>query len=153
MRKELESRYAEFVQAYLRKDVQALPNYMTSDFQARQREGGTANRQETIATLQRAFGSVNQVRKSNVTVEKVSLRGNDATTTARVQFDGTITDRNGKGHALVADNQYRDTWTRTADGWKIRRSEPLRLRVTLDGKPLNRPGRPAGRAGSRKTGQ
>ena len=141
VRRDLQTQYARFIRAYMTRDTQAARDILTPDFRGGRpgRRGGSVNREEVIQALQQAFGGVGLVRRSSLRIERLRLQNNGRTAlaTTRHEFVGTVTDpRSGKGRSLDARLRYRDTWVRTGDGWKLRRSVPLLQRVLVDGKPM-----------------
>ena len=147
-RRAVQEQYSRFIQAYMNRNAEAARAILTPDFRGgRGRERVDRNR--VVAALQQTFGSVGLVRRSQVVIERFRLRnaGAAADATARHEFNGDITDPQGKKRTLDARLRYRDTWVRTSDGWKIKRSIPLQQRILVDGRPMVRhsAARPGGR--------
>jgi hypothetical protein len=142
VRRDLQNRYVRFIQAYLNRDTDAARDILTPDFRGGRpgaRRAETVNREQVIRALQGTFGGAGVVRRSRVQIERLRLRNNGRTAlaTTRHEFAGRVTDpRDGKTRDMDARLRYQDTWVRTEDGWKLRRSVPLLQRVLVDGRPI-----------------
>jgi hypothetical protein len=78
-----------------------------------------------------------------VTIDKLTVQGDEAMASisqSRTVTDPKVTgDATGKPHEMVTHATSRDTWVKTAMGWKLKLQEVLDNKLTLDGKPFTPP--------------
>lgn len=148
VRQELEAHYARWAQAIKAKDRAALQQFIeqetTPDFVSRGPEG-TQTRQQVLDALKSTNEPWEPPQELRVKIDRLTLQGDKAVVRVSDQAEGVTTDRkltgdaSGKPHRLVTRGVNRDTWVRTAAGWKLKRHEVLEVKTTLDGKPFTPP--------------
>lgn len=131
--------YAIFAQAIREKNASRIINLETSDFSAVTVKKVQKTKAQRDASLRGVLSVVKTVNASRVTVRSVSVKGGTATVVADQYVSLTIADpRDPKAKDLVFtdDSTSRDTWIKTRQGWRIRRSQELSDKATVNGKPI-----------------
>jgi hypothetical protein len=139
---ELEAVFAERVKAVKNKDAEAQIAQVSPDYSATLPNGQTLNYEQIAAYMKRGAEQFVAVLDSSITIESLTLRGNEAIVDARQKTSRTQRLRDGNEHNVVTGVLQRETWVRRAEGWKLRRVDNLREQsVMVDGQPVN-PNRP-----------
>ena len=132
--------YSDFDESFKRLDADAVTALFTPDYQGVDEHGKAATLAQTragMAALFRALSTPVHDVSNTLSVVRSSIQSlqvSGDTATARVTEHVGWTERGVlvpaifQEHALTATD--RDTWKRTADGWKIVRSRVLSARVT-----------------------
>ncbi len=142
VRRELEAVFANRVQAVKNKDAEAQVAQVSPDYSATLPNGQTLNYEQITAYMRGGAEQIVLVLDLSITIESLMVRGNEAIIDARQKFSRTQRLRDGNIQNVVTGVLQRETWVRTAEGWKLRRVDNLREQsVIVDGKPFN-PNRP-----------
>jgi ketosteroid isomerase-like protein len=137
VRKAIAAEYAKFSRAARKKDVKAALSIATPDLVVRQPDGQQMNRQQLEAMLSLQMTMVKQVKRVDVTIVNLSVRGNQAVAVVSMTLSGVVEDAQGKAREIISQNMSRDTWVKTGKEWKMKRSE------SVNSAPNNRrPGSP-----------
>lgn len=138
VRRELEAVFAERVQAVKHKDAEAQVAQISPDYSATQPGGQTLNYEQIAAYMRGGARQILAVLDLSITIESLTVRGNEAIVDARQKFSRTQRLRDGNVHNVVTGVLQRETWVRTVEGWKLRRVDNLREQsMIVDGKPFN----------------
>jgi len=138
VRRELEGVFAERVKAVKNKDAEAQVAQISPNYSATQPNGQTWNYEQIVGYIRRGAEQIVSVVDLSVTIESLTVRGDEAIVDARQKFSRTQRLRDGEVHNVVTGVLQRETWVRTAEGWKLRSVDNLREQSTVvDGKPLN----------------
>ncbi len=142
VRKELEARYARVVEAYRRKDIAAFMADKTPDFTGRSLSGKMGTREQVEAGVKQRMERILRLNYLRIRIHKLTVRGDQAEAITSQEFSRVVADPQGREHTVVGKGtMHRDTWVRTADGWKMKRVEELKQgHETVDGQ-LVRPQR------------
>lgn len=136
VRKGIEDWYARNVEAFKAKDVAAVMALRTDDFHTLTPDGKVNTRADMEAYTQRFLGRIDHFISLDFQIGTIDVQGNLASAdvtqkTIRMQRfpDGTL-------HKVEASVVQRETWKRTADGWKMYRVDNIRDGALLvDDKP------------------
>lgn len=141
-RREIEAGYAAMSAAFKREDAEGVLAPATSNFEVRAPGGRTLSREAARQNLQNNFDTIRTVRENRYNIQKVTLRSGSAVVLVNERSAVVFMDSRGefgavgKTHDVVSATDYRDTWVKEQDGaWRLRRSEILATRLTLNGKP------------------
>jgi hypothetical protein len=137
--RELEAVFAERVKAVKNIDAEAQVAQVSPDYSATEPNGQTLNYDQIVAYIRLGPQQIISVQDFKVTVESLTIRGDEAIVDARQQnFSRTQRLRDGNVHKVLTGVLQREIWVKTANGWKLKRVDNLRERVFLvDGKPFN----------------
>jgi hypothetical protein len=143
VRNELAARYEQLVEAMKAADSTAVQQFLeqgtTSNFVAKSQRQTQTRRQMLTRLKQEPWEPSRLVR---FTIGELVVEGDDAFVLVSGRVAGTHSnpkmtgDATGKPHEFMTTGTYRDTWTRSADGWKLKRRETLRAETTIDGRPF-----------------
>ena len=136
VRKAIEDWYARNVIAFKAKDVAAIMALRTEDFHTITPDGKVNTRAEMEAYTRRFLGRIDHFISEDFHIGTIDLQGDLASAdvtqnTVRMQrfADGIL-------HKVEAVVVQRETWKKTAEGWKMYRVENIRDGVVLvDDKP------------------
>lgn len=144
-RKAIEANYNKACAAIKRKDIKFLMSQMTPDCTAKLANGQVMGTKEIEASMKAQFGFIKSVKSVSVTIITLNIAGNSAVAAVRSRLQFVVLDpRNKKKHDVEIMGNYKDTWVKTAKGWKTKRSEVVAERMRRDGKIFdpNKPGSP-----------
>jgi hypothetical protein len=135
LRREFEAIYAEGVQAIKNNDVEAMIARISPDFTAILPDGRVWTYEVIRNYLRRGTQQFVEIGDLKITVESLSVRGNEVIVEARQSFPRKQRLRDGKIHEVFSSVLQTETWLRTAIGWKKIRVENEREQVLMvDGK-------------------
>jgi len=138
VRGELEAVFAKRMQAVRNKDAESQIAQVSPDYSATLPNGQMLNYEQIVGYIRRGAEQFVSVLDLSITIESLMVRGNEAIVDARQKFSRTQRLRDGNVHNVLTGVLQRETWVRTAEGWKLRRVDNLREQSMLvDGKPFN----------------
>ena len=136
--KELEAVFAKRVQAVKNKDAEAQIAQVSPDYSAEEPNGQTLNYDQIVAYMRRGAEQFVTVGDLSITIESLTLNGNEATVDARQKISRTQRLGDGNTHDVETGVLQREIWVKTKEGWKLKRVDNLRERkILVDGKPFN----------------
>lgn len=139
---ELGTVFAKGVQAVKNKEAEAQVAQVSPDHSATEPSGQTLNYEQIVAYMRRGAEQFVNVADLSITIESLTVSGNEAIVDARQKFSRTQRLRDGNIHNVVTGVLQREIWVRTIEGWKLKRVDNLReQKFLVDGKPFN-PGSP-----------
>jgi len=131
VRREIEDAYAKLAEAVETKSYPAFQALRTADFATIPPDGvpspGSRMADRARAMLERIQPPITNTNE----ILELTVRGDDAIATVRQTFtrqqsiEGTL-------HTIHTEVTQRETWTRTAEGWKLLFVDEVRDHVTLD---------------------
>jgi hypothetical protein len=136
VRKELRKRYDLAAAAFKRQDVEGIMKLTSSDLTSRRPNGQTWNRNQLQVYMNIVVGSLKTVDKASFTIKKVTLSGDEAVAIVDHVTAGTLNGGQGKPRKIIDRSTDRDVWVKTDEGWKIKFTECLKEKATIDGKPI-----------------
>lgn len=137
--RELEAVFAERVKAVKNRDAEAQVAQVSPDYSATLPDGQTLNYEQIVGYMRAGPQQIISVLDYSMNIESLMLRGEEAIVDARQKnYSRTQRLRDGNVHNVVTGVLQRETWVRTANGWKLKRVDNLREReFFVDGKPVN----------------
>jgi hypothetical protein len=152
VRRELEAQYARWARAHTARDISALQRFMEEEttpdfiFKGPRRTHTRKQELETYRPVREGKEPWAPAREYRTTVDRLTVRGSEALAVVTdravsIVQDPKITgDPTGKRHVLTMERTNRDTWIKTAAGWKLQKRAVLTGKQSLDRKPLSRGG-------------
>jgi len=137
VRQALDSLYREAGDAYRRKDAAKLMELVTPDYVQRMPDGQILGVHMAQSVLEAWFATPEVVRDYAVQIGGLAVEGDEATGVVEENISTTSGASPGARQERTMANRSRVTWTRTADGWRIKRAEYLAARMSVDGVPAN----------------
>ena len=138
VRGELEAVFAETVRAIKNKDAEAQIAQLSPDYIATQANGDIMNYEQIAAYIRRGANQFVTIGDVKVTIESLTVSGNEATVDARQYYPRTQRLKDGLIHDVLTGVVQREIWVKTAVGWKLRSVDNLREKtVMVDGKPFD----------------
>jgi ketosteroid isomerase-like protein len=136
VRKAIEDWYARNIAAFNARDVAAVRALRTGDYYTITPDGKTNTRADMEAYTQRLLGNVDHFISQDFQIGTIEVTGDLASAevtqkTIRMQrlADGNL-------HKVEAGAVQRETWRKTADGWKMCKVEDVRsTSLFVDGQP------------------
>ena len=124
--------------AVQKKDLQHAFSACTSDFRASDGKGNSSDIAQLKEQLAVVFGSAEKIKVKN-TIQKLALKGDQATVTVAGRTDLTFPSPKGKPSLGVVTTQVEETWVKSGTAWLRKSAKLLTQKLTRDGKPV--PGR------------
>jgi hypothetical protein len=122
------------------RDLPAFLTWLAPDYIEKRLNGKEMNRAEAEATYKQVMQNWTRFRKQKAEIYKLTVHGNKATVTAHRVASGDITDNQGtlgpkgKTHTIDSDDMEIDTWTKTAQGWRMKSRQIAMVQLKVDGK-------------------
>jgi ketosteroid isomerase-like protein len=140
VRKAIEAWYQQNTEAFKRKDVAAVMALRTDDFHTVLPDGTRNTRADMQAYTERLLGRIEQFISLEFRIEAIDVRGELASAdvtqkTVRMQ---RLSD--GQLHKVESRAVQKETWRKTAAGWKLYRVDDIRDKgLFIDGNLVRRP--------------
>ena len=136
VRRQLEKRYDENIRAFFAKDLDAIMALRTDDFHTVTPDGLMHDRAEMRLMTQALLNGIDKWISTTFDIDSLVLEGDLARALVRQHADRIALRADGKLHHVETWVTQRETWRKTADGWKLYRVDGLRdQRRLIDGKP------------------
>ncbi|HZO87969.1 MAG TPA: hypothetical protein VFB38_06475 [Chthonomonadaceae bacterium] len=139
LKKELQGQYGKLAGAILRKDFQAVRQMVTPDASWKLLDGKKRDLKQMEGVYRRRVAALKPGIQFTVSISRMTPQGKEEQVECTHVFAGFKTDGKGKTHHLFEGSAWRDLWTKTAHGWKLKRSEQVNQRQSVDGKPVTTP--------------
>jgi ketosteroid isomerase-like protein len=136
VRKALDAQYAKFSQGMIKKDMKAMFSLLTPDATFKEVGGQIMTREQMSKMMEQMMGTMT-ISKIGNKVETLKVKGNTAIADVTSRSSGKMKGQDGKTHTVAYVSKSRDTWTKTAGGWKLKRIEAISETMTMDGKPVS----------------
>jgi hypothetical protein len=117
--------------------IRLLQTSATPDFTTRTMGGRVTTRPQMIQQLQARRGGVPKGGDVHMSLLTLKVNGNTATTTSSRKVSATQKDPQGKAHTFAVNSVSRDSWVKSGNAWKIRKSEEVKGTMLMDGKPFD----------------
>jgi hypothetical protein len=136
-RKAIEGAYERIVEGFKKDDPSVWEGFLTPDFRLKLFSGEEKDRQWVLGYV-RNNAKAFKVLELSMTVKELTIRGSDAIAIVEQKSSRQFKDEEGKEHKLEVGVIQQETWTKSADGWKLREvQEKEVLYLKKDGKPMN----------------
>lgn len=139
VRKELEAQYKKLAEAHDRKDLKAIIELKTADFHSIFPDGRVGD-SKMMAEYSRQFLENNQPPyNQKFTIQKLAVSENKLIAVAEIFQELTrYRELEGKRRKVDTSVLQRETWAKTADGWKLKSVDNVRdLKRFVDGKRVD----------------
>ncbi|MCA1817549.1 MAG: nuclear transport factor 2 family protein [Acidobacteria bacterium] len=139
VRRELESQYKRLAEAHDRKDLKTIVGLKTPDFHAIFADG-TVGDSETMEEYSRQFLATNEPPFNiRFTIQKLTVSEHKLVAVAEVfQEASRRREMAGKLRTVETSVVQRETWVKTADGWKLKCVDNVRdQKKFVDGKRID----------------
>ena len=134
VRRELEQRYEENTRAFLAKDLAAIMALRTDDFHAVTPDGVVSNRAQMEERTRGFLNGIERWIATSVAIDSLEVSGDLARAVVRQHADRMALRPDGRIHHVETWVTQRETWRRTAAGWKLYRVDNVRdQRRLIDG--------------------
>jgi ketosteroid isomerase-like protein len=127
---EIQSNYNKIAAAFARKDVQTATSYFTDDYVSTGAKGNTRSAAELRDYYTPLLRQV-KINSSTITIKSFTAQGNQVQVVAKQRSNMSF-----GSNKIVAESTFRDTWVKTASGWRIQQNQVLSESNTLNGKPV-----------------
>jgi hypothetical protein len=149
-KREIQASYDRLCHAYMAKERRAVLRWMeretTPDYEEKTYSMGSMTRRQELEDIKKQPWDPSL--EMTIRIIELKLQGDEATVLTtnldrERSRDARLTDDStGRPHELTMQITARDTWLKTAAGWKMKRHETLTARRTVDGQPRPVPGTP-----------
>ncbi|NLH99736.1 MAG: nuclear transport factor 2 family protein [Chthonomonadales bacterium] len=135
VRKALEPMYRKMEQAFLKRDVNAVMALTAPGFTGKSGDE-TVPADKVKMQIGMQFAMLKEMKSVKMQIAKLAIKGKDAIVVNRYAFSGVIEPQKGKTVKMADQGVTRDTWQKTAQGWRLLQIETVKSNPTIDGKPL-----------------
>ncbi len=132
VRAELVGVQRQFQAAVRGRDEKAVVGLMTSDFTQRFEDGRVINRKQAEAEMKATWPSVVSIDEWDLEIVDLTVTGDVAVGEVSERIVATLKDKQGVRSPATIDSRSRNTWVRTASGWKYKRMEELGAEDALE---------------------
>lgn len=122
--------YDAYEDSYHTKNVLPDVSMTTPDFTARMKDGTVLDRKKYAEVMRQ---QLLMAQNEAFSIDKLTITGKTAVAITRE----TIETKARGGHVFGAVSRGRDTWVKTAEGWKLKRTDSISEEYTLDGEPFD----------------
>jgi hypothetical protein len=122
---ELAAAYAKLDEAVRGRDARAIWDMETADYTDKLIDGESMTKEQDMTYMQKQFAQLSSVSAFTVTIESLALEGSEARVLVRSGFSGVVNDEHRRDETYFSDGWSRDTWRRTASGWRLSASEDV----------------------------
>lgn len=148
VKRELTALFVKFSIAFKKKDVKTALSFFSSDYIATE-SGKKITRAQVESQMTLALANLKSVDTLTWDIEKISVKGGQATTEALETLSATVVDtvgtlgKKGETHRLKDVERTRDVFVKTPKGWLLKRSDTLFANISIDGRKFVPPASPA----------
>jgi len=135
VRKALEPMYAKMEQAFKKRDIKAVMALTAPGFTGKSGKE-TVPAEEVQMQLGMQFAMLKVMKSAKMRIAKLTVKGDKAVVVNRYAFSGVIEPQKGTTVKMADSGITRDTWTKTAKGWRLLQLETVKSNPTLNGTPL-----------------
>jgi len=136
VRRQLEQWYQENQRAFLAKDFAAIMALRTEDFHAVTPDSVVHDHAEMERSTQALLDGIEQWIEVSFDLDSLEVSGDLARAVVHQHVDRMARRNDGLVHHVETWVTQRETWRRTADGWKLYRVDSIRdQRRLIDGQP------------------
>ncbi|HXG23583.1 MAG TPA: nuclear transport factor 2 family protein [Chthonomonadales bacterium] len=136
-RKEINTLYKKLAVAMKKKDVKTVMSLATPDFSMKMPNGQVQKAEAIEASMKQMFSATKSIDKLETKIDSLKIQGNKAVAVSTTAFACTMQDAQGQMHKYTENSTSRDYLVKTKKGWRFQRTEALKARVTVDGKPFD----------------
>ena len=136
---ELEAQYLKLAEAHNKKDIKAIVGLKTPDFHAVNPDGSVSDARQMEQYTKQWLDMNEPPFDIKFTIQKLTVSGNKLVAVAEVvQEVSRFRELAGKKRKVDTSVQQRETWTKTAEGWKLKSVDNVRdQKRFVDGKRVD----------------
>jgi len=148
-KKEIEAGYKKLENAIISRSVDGVMSVGTPDFSMKM-GGMVMSAQQVKSQMKMNFDMMKTAPKFTMTIRTMDIKKNSAEVLSTGIMSADIVDtpgmfgKKGSKHKLTDEQTSKDTWVKTGNSWKMKVTETVSEKMTLDGKPYNPAGAPPG---------
>lgn len=135
-RKALTPLYAGISKAFLARDLEGVLKYFGAASDRKPGEKGT-DPKELRTKFGTMFIMLKEMKSAKMEIAKLTVVGDRVVVLNRYSYVGVIEPERGRTVKAADQGVTRDTWARTAKGWRIIHLETLKSNPTFNGKPID----------------
>jgi ketosteroid isomerase-like protein len=128
--------YKTLSKALKEKDMATIISYETDDYTSKSLSGETKNREQTNENLKQGFSIFKKISSFEEEIIEAKFENDTATIVVSEKMTATLSDPEGKDHTLNGLTKSRDIWAKKDGKWKIKSSEMIEDKSTLDGQAV-----------------
>jgi uncharacterized protein (TIGR02246 family) len=136
-RKAIHALYKKLTTAMKKKDAKAVMALSTPDFSMKMPNGQVQRADAIEASMKQMFSTTKSIDKLATKIDSLKIQGKKAVAVSTTAFACTMRDPQGQMHKYTENSTSRDYLVKTQQGWRFQRSEALKAKVTIDGKPFD----------------
>ena len=137
VKSEIQAVTNKFLKAYKTRDLKAIEKMCTPDFKYKVLNGQVMNLKQSLDMMKAEFSMMPEPAAMTMKVDKVRSRGNIAVAETSGSFKGKMPGPDGKMHVMAGTGKSRQTYVKTAGGWKTKMVEEVSQKMTMDGRPFD----------------
>jgi len=135
IQKTLKANYAKIAEGFKHNNPEVWIGFLVPDFQLKL-FNGTVQDRKWVEDYVRNNAKTFTILKLSMEVKELTVEGDEATAIVEQKSSRTF-DEQGQPHELDVGALQREIWTKTRNGWKLRRVEEWKVLYLLkDGKPM-----------------
>lgn len=139
VRKAIEEWYARNIEAFKAKDVAAIMALRAADFHTITPDGRTNTLSDMKAYTERFLGMIDHFISQEFQIGTINVQGEFASADVSQKTIRMQRFPDGKSHRVEATVIQRETWKKTAEGWKLYRVDNIRDgQILVDDRPYRR---------------
>lgn len=138
LRKDFEALYAKRDKAFKAKDAHFINSLLAEDYTSKDKDGNVSNRAQTVEKNNSSIAAIKEVISVATKIES-ARQGKDGSEAVVETSDAvklSFTGADGQPHLYDGAEKLRETWVRAEAGWKLKYTELLESKATIDGKPM-----------------
>jgi len=126
VRSEIQAQYDALARAFEREDLEGVLSFRTPDFSTIGPDGRHLTYAEMVDYARGWFELNQQPIRTRMTIREIEMNGPDEAAVTVFQEASRRQEVDGKLRTVETSVVQRETWVRTADGWKIRKVDDVR---------------------------
>jgi hypothetical protein len=126
VRSEIQTQYDRLAEEFQRESVEGVLSFRTPDFNTTGPDGRHLSYAEMVDYTRNWFELNQQPIRVRFTVQNVEMHGPDEAAVTVFQEASRRQDIDGKLRTVEHTVTQRETWVRTANGWKVRKVDEVR---------------------------
>ena len=135
VRKALEPMYRKMEQAFMKRDINAVIALTAPGFTGK--SGNEVVPAEKVKMeIGMRFAMLKEMKSVKMKIAKLTVKDGKAVVVNRYAMSGIIVPEKDKVVKMADTGVTRDTWTKTAQGWRLLQLETVRSNPTINGRPL-----------------
>lgn len=131
---QIRSEYEKITSYTKRKNVEGLLRQMTPDFLYVDEKKRVMSRQFVEMQMRQQFAATKSVDGRSTSIKKMEKVQGAVRVTTQEYLALTLVDAQGIPRKVVNRASTVDTWVKTSDGWKIKKTQVLKSELFIDGK-------------------